>query len=118
MKYTYIFFTFVIIFTTACVQKAYKRTVTFILHTAHVKDIKTVGIRGETPLSWRKDMPMTALKKDSLYTITLTGETGYKFTAIKFTINNEFELQGQENRRIFFSDKDTTYYEATFNTNN
>lgn len=113
MKYTYLFF--MVIFLNACVQKAYKRTVTFILHTEHINNIQTVGIRGATPLSWRKDTPMNVVKKDSLYTITLTGETGYKFTEIKFTINNEFELQGKDNRRIFFSDKDTTYYEATFN---
>jgi len=40
--------------------------------------------------------------------------TGYKFTEVKFTVNDEFELKGKDNRRINFSEKDTTYYKAFF----
>jgi hypothetical protein len=29
-------------------------------------------------------------------------------------VNDEFELKGKDNRRINFSEKDTTYYKAVF----
>jgi hypothetical protein len=100
----------------SCVQKAYKKTVVIILNTAGNTNIKTVGIRGEgKPLSWRMDIPMKEVVKDSLYAATITGTTGYKFAEIKFTINGEFELQDKDNRRVEFADGDTTFYNATFN---
>ena len=101
---------------TSCVQKTYKKTVVLKLNTAGIADIKTVGVRGSNkPLSWKKDVEMTAVKKDSLYTATFTGVTGYKFTEVKFVINGEFELKEEDNRRIVFADGDTTFYKATFN---
>ncbi len=78
--------------------------------------IQTVGVRGNgKPLSWDEDLEMKAVVKDSLYTATVTAVTGYKFSEVKFTVNGEFELKDQPNRRIVFSDKDTTYYNAQFN---
>lgn len=101
---------------TGCVQKAYKKTVVVILNTAGKQNIQTAGIRGEgKPLSWREDFLMQPVVKDSLYTATITAITGYKFTEIKFTIDGEFELNGQPNRRVVFSDGDTTFYNAVFN---
>ncbi len=101
-----------------CVQKTYKRTVVCHLNVAGIKNIQTVGIRGEgKPLSWDTDLPLTEVVKDSLYTITLSGETGYKFIEVKFTVNGEFELQNKENRRVLFSAGDTTVYKAVFNVN-
>jgi hypothetical protein len=104
---------------TACVQKAYRKTVVVMLTTPGKKDIQIVGIRGEgNPLSWREDLPMQAVVKDSLYTATVTAVTGYKFAEMKFTINGEFELEGQPNRTVRFTDKDTMVYNAIFNQNN
>jgi len=105
------------ILTTSCVQKSYKRTVVFTLDVSTIKNIKKVGIRGnDRPLSWDTDTEMKALKKDSLYQIAITGETGYKFTEVKFVVNDTFELQNKENRRVYFDEKkDTTYYKAKFN---
>ena len=54
-------------------------------------------------------------KKDSLYQITITEETGYKFTEVKFVVNDVFEFQNEDNRRVVFSPKDTTYFKAKFN---
>ncbi len=100
----------------SCVQKSYKKTVIINLTVHHFKDIKTVGIRGNgNPLSWDKDFPLKPLIKDSLYTLTTTVLTGYKFAEIKFTVNGEFELKERPNRRLIFSDKDTTYYNVVFN---
>lgn len=100
----------------SCVQKSYKKTVVIKLTVNHFKDLKTVGIRGNgSPLSWDKDFPLKPLVKDSLYTLTTTVLTGYKFAEIKFTVNGEFELKERPNRRLIFSEKDTTYYNAVFN---
>lgn len=101
---------------TSCVQKAYERKVTFLLHTEQLKDIEKVGIRGNNrPLTWKKDLEMTALKKDSLYSVTVTFLTGYKFAEVKFVVNDEFELQDKDNRRVIFNENAETIYEATFN---
>ena len=102
---------------TGCVQKSYKKTIVVKLTIPDNKDIKTVGIRGNgKPLSWDKDLLLKPLVKDSLYTLTTTVLTGYKFAEIKFTVNGEFELKEGPNRRLVFSDKDTTYYNAVFNS--
>jgi hypothetical protein len=99
----------------SCVQKAYKKTVVFELDVSQVKNIESVSIRGDdNPLDWDSNTPMNPIKKDSTYTVTATFVTGYKFTEVKFTVNDEFELKGKNNRRVNFSEKDTTYYKAIF----
>ena len=101
---------------TSCVQKTYKKTVVFTLDVSEIKKVEKVGIRGsDKPLSWDFDTEMKALKKDSLFQIAITGETGYKFTEVKFVINNIFEFQNGDNRKVVFSESDTTFYNAKFN---
>lgn len=101
---------------TNCVQKYYERKVTFLLHTEQLKDIEKVGLRGNNrPLTWKKDLEMTTIKKDSLYSVTVTFLTGYKFAEVKFVVNDEFELQEKDNRRVVFNENGETIYEATFN---
>ena len=115
-KYQLILITLLVWSASNCVQKSYKKTIIIKLIVDHIKDIKTVGIRGNgNPLSWDKDFALKSLVKDSLYTLTATVLTGYKFAEIKFTVNGEFELKEQPNRRLVFSNKDTTYYNAVFN---
>lgn len=101
---------FLMFFTISCVQKTYKKTVVFTLDVSNVKDIKKVGIRGwDNPLSWNEDFQMQAIVKDSLYQATVTGETGRICTEFKFSINDKLELDGKENRKIYFDkNKDTT----------
>jgi hypothetical protein len=99
----------------SCVQKAYDKTVLYKLHTNGFSNIKSVGVRGgDKPLNWENDSPLAAVK-DSLYETAVTYHTGYKFTEVKFVVNNDFELKNKSNRRIVFSEKDTTIYEAAFN---
>ncbi len=105
----------VIVFASSCVQKTLKKTVVFELDTSKIKSIKTVGIRGENrPLKWNRSIDMKSVKPDTTYTATLTFLTGYKFVEMKFLVNDEFELKDDDNRRIYFSDKDTIYYRAVF----
>jgi hypothetical protein len=104
---------------TSCVQKTYQKTVVFTLDASEIKNIKTVGIKGnDKPLSWSKNSEMKAIKKDSLYQSTITFETGYTFTEIKFMVNDSLEFENQDNRRVNFSTTDTTFYKAKFNYKN
>ncbi|MBG6186595.1 hypothetical protein [Flavobacterium sp. CAN_S2] len=101
---------------TSCVQKTYHKIVVFTLDASEIKNIKTVGIKGnDKPLSWSKSSEMRAIKKDSLYQLTITFETGYTFTEIKFMVNDSLEFENQDNRRVNFSITDTTFYKAKFN---
>ena len=117
-KYPIILISLLLLLLTSCVQKSYTKTVLVTLKVSNMKDIKSVGIRGQgKPLSWDNDYEMKPVVKDSLYTATITAVTAYKFAEIKFTVNSDFELKDQPNRRVVFSDKDTTYYNAIFNNN-
>lgn len=101
---------------TSCVQKTYHKIVVFTLDASEIKNIKNVGIKGNNkPLSWSKSSEMRAIKKDSLYQLTITFETGYTFTEIKFMVNDSLEFENQDNRRVNFSTTDTTFYKAKFN---
>jgi hypothetical protein len=107
--------TIALFFFTSCVQKSSKKTVILKLNVEGIKDIKTIGVRGgEKPLSWDYDLELKPIVKDTLYTATFSLVTGYKFTEVKFTVNGQFELNEKDNRKIMFSDADTTVYEAKF----
>jgi putative oxidoreductase len=85
------------------------------LNVQGIPNIQSVGIRGkQKPLSWGADLELKPIIKDTLYSASFSLVTGYKFTEVKFTINNEFELKEKGNRKIFFSEKDSTIYEAKF----
>ena len=99
---------------TSCVQKSYKRTVHFAIDVKGIKDIKTVGIRGEKPLDWNYDLEMK-MGKDSIYETTVVFETGYKCVTYKFTINNQFELENKDNRKVYFAENGVTNVLQKFN---
>lgn len=101
---------------TACVQKAYKKTVIVTLTVSNKHNIGTAGIRGNgRPLSWEQDYPMSAVIKDSVYKASFTTVTAYKYAEIKFVIDGNFELKDQPNRKIYFDEnKDTVYVNEVF----
>jgi|APLak6261688831_1056184.scaffolds.fasta_scaffold06426_3 hypothetical protein len=101
----------------SCVQPSYNRTVVVTLDVSASKDIQSVGLRGEgKPLSWETDYPMTEVVKDSVYRAIISTKTGYLFAEYKCTVNGNFELQEQSNRRVIFdTKKDTTYVDLVFN---
>ncbi|MEZ4905960.1 MAG: hypothetical protein R2822_31435 [Spirosomataceae bacterium] len=101
--------------TIGCVQQTHKQTVEFVLDVSQIKDIQTVGIRGEgKPLSWQTDLMMNPIKKDSLYALKITAETGYQFVEVKFVVNGQFELENKPNRRVVFDQSGYTTYKAIF----
>ena len=90
-KYSIILISLVLLSLASCVQKSYTKTVVVTLKVSSIKDIKSVGIRGQgKPLSWDSDFEMKPLVKDSMYTATITAVTGYKFAEIKFIVNGDF----------------------------
>ena len=117
MKTATVFLTLLLFITlTSCVQKTYKKTVVLRLNTSNIGVIKKVEIKGkDKPFSWDYATKMKIIKKDSLYELTTTFDTGYTFTEIKFMVNDSLEFENQKNRRIDFSKVDTTFYNATFN---
>lgn len=117
--YSFFILAVVVFFFSHCVQKSYPKTVVFTLTLNGKKDVSSVGIRGNgKPLSWEEDYPMTELIKDSVYTATITTVTGYAWGEVKFTVNSEFELKNQDNRRITLKESDTVRYNAVFDRPN
>lgn len=118
MKITlYILATLLLFLTISCVQKAKKRVVIYIVDVSKVNSITKVGIRGwDSPLSWERDYLMKEIAKDSLYQVTITSETGRICNEFKFSVNENQELVGKGNRKIYFSTKsDTTKATFVFN---
>ncbi len=115
MKNSRYFIIALVLLSIGCVQKSYEREVTLLLNVSKVKDIKTVGVRGAgSPLSWDEDLAMQPIAPDSLYSVTFKCVTGYKFGEIKFVVNGDFELKEKPNRKVYFNEKGTTIYEATY----
>ena len=80
-KINILYFVIFGLLTFSCVQESYNQIVTVVLDVSAIKDIKTVGVRGNgKPLSWDEDFEMKPLVKDSLYTATFSGKTGYLFS--------------------------------------
>jgi hypothetical protein len=103
----FIIATVIAVLFTSCVQKTHKQTVKFSVDAKGIKNVKTVGLRGQSPLSWDYDLTME-IAKNSTYEATIIFETGYKYVDYKYTINNEYETDIQENRKLFFEDSKTT----------
>lgn len=111
---------FVIMCLFSCVQKTHSYPVRFVLDVSHIPNVSEVSVRGSNlPLNWENDFPMQTLVKDSLYIADITFVTGYLGAEVKFVVNGQFELPGQENRRFRFdTSSDTTVYKAVFDKMN
>lgn len=98
------------------VQPATSQKVTYQLNVSGVKNIASVGIRGsDNPLNWEQNLELQPIVKDSLYQATVTYKTGYRFTQVKFLVNNQIELEGQDNRKVFFDTGGATLVLARYN---
>ncbi len=116
-KIHFIVATLLLFLTISCVQKTKKRVVIYTVDISKVDLIKKVGLRGwDDPLSWQDDYPMKEITKDSLYQVTIISETGRICNEFKFSVNENLELAGKENRKIYFNKKsDTTRVDFVFN---
>lgn len=67
------------------------------------EEIKEVGIRGNiSPLSENKDYPLLDENGDGIYEVTVTFKTSTKNLRFKFTNGESTELQGSDNRILWF----------------
>ena len=100
-----------------CVQETHLKTVTFKVDMSKTENVIDVGIRGQfTDPPWQQTVPMTDDDEDGIYEVTLTKKTAFNWAEFKFVKNNdEFELQGQDNRVLQMEYKpETIEYIATF----
>lgn len=113
----YIVATLFLFLTISCVQKTKKRVVIYTVDISKMDSIKKVGIRGgDSPLFWQNDYLMKEILKDSLYQVTIISETGRICNEFKFSVNENLELEGKENRKVYFDTKsDTTKVSFVFN---
>ena len=114
-KFFSIFWVLLMISASSCVQKSTRQKVIYLLDVKGLKNVLSVGIRGENkPLNWNSDIKMK-MGKDSIYSATVTEDSGYLFTEFKFTVNDDFELKEQPNRKVYFNKNGITVYKAKFN---
>ncbi|WP_422104135.1 hypothetical protein [Winogradskyella sp.] len=101
----------------SCVQETHTKTVTFKVDMTGVEHPENVGIRGNfTSNPWNETASLTDDNGDGIYEGTFSQKTAINGIQFKFVNNNEFELEGQDNRRIQFEYKpETIVYEAVFN---
>lgn len=110
-----LFTSLLLLFSWSCVQPTYRKTVVYTLTVPTANHAHQVAIRGnDQPLSWDTDTRLEAIN-DSTFSTIITYQTGYLFTEAKFTVDGNFELENSPNRRITFSEGDSTFYQATFN---
>ncbi|NER18968.1 CBM20 domain-containing protein [Spongiivirga citrea] len=105
-------------FFSSCVQEVHQKTVTFKVDVNGIENLNQVGLRGQmTDPSWQVTVPMTDEDKDGIYEVTLSEKTAVNSFEFKFVKNDgDYELRGQDNRRIQLEYKpQTILYEAVFN---
>lgn len=97
----------------ACVQKTSFHTVYFRLRLPPGQSADSVSIRGgDAPLSWDRDTLLRKLPGDSVYALSITYRSGYRFTEVKFAADGHLELEGKPNRRVYWGARDSITYDA------
>lgn len=101
----------------ACEAQEYQ--ITFKLD-AHQIDLKEkIGIRGNIkPLSWDKDYPLTYNDTEGVFEATLNFKTSERNMRYKFTNSGELELEGADNRIVWFKANETVVAKHVFNEYN
>ncbi len=103
----------------SCVQETYERKVQFSVDMKGIDAVEKVGLRGDfNPLSWKNDFELEQQDSSSIYTGEVVFDTPFDFVSVKFVQNGEiYELNGQDNRRVYFNKNGVTVYETVFNEN-
>ncbi|MFD0861770.1 hypothetical protein ACFQ1M_06095 [Sungkyunkwania multivorans] len=102
---------------TSCVQDIHQKTVTFRVDMNAVENVKNVGVRGNfTNPTWGRTIPLEDPDGDGIYEGTFSKKAAADNISFKFVNqNDQFELNGQDNRSIQFEYKpETITYEAVF----
>lgn len=101
----------------SCVQETHLKTIHVKVDMSSVESIKEPGIKGQfTSPSWQETLLLTDENNDGIYEAKIEVQAAQFGIEFKFVNNNEYELQGQDNRFVKFEYKPETFiYEATFN---
>lgn len=102
---------------TNCVQETHLKTINFKIDLSAVEVINNPSVKGEfTNPSWEKAIPLTDSDNDGIYEGKVEVQSAQFGMQFKCFNNDEFELQGSDNRFITFEYKpETIIYEATYN---
>ena len=116
-SFTTLVFGIVLCLLVGCVQDTHKKTLTISVDMSQQHNFQSVGIRGNLkPLSWEENTPLTDPDGDGIYEVALEMHTASDYLQFKFVKNqDEFELDGKDNRLIKFEYKPQTLsYSAVF----
>lgn len=81
--------------------------VTFKVTLDEKSDNRSIAIKGSVaPLSWTNGYVMNDEDGDGTYETTITFDTDKKNVSYKFQADGELELQGNDNRRLWFKNKE------------
>lgn len=110
----------VVLIFSSCVQATYERKVNFNVDMTGIENIQTVGVRGDfEPLNWENDLVLKDTDGDSIYTGSVVLDTPFDYFEMKLVKNGiEFELNGQNNRRVYLNKEGDTNFNATFDVEN
>ncbi|NRB60372.1 MAG: hypothetical protein HRU50_10610 [Winogradskyella sp.] len=102
---------------TNCVQETHLKTINFKIDLSTVEVINNPSVKGEfTNPSWEKAITLTDSDNDGIYEGKVEVRSAQFGMQFKCFNNDEFELQGSDNRFITFEYKpETIIYEATYN---
>ncbi len=106
-----------LLLTTSCNSQQYE--ITFQLDATQLPSKQTIGLRGNVkPLSWKKDLELSDMDKDGIYEATVKFKTTKRNLRFKFTQNGEPELQGADNRIVWFKPDETSITNHVFDEYN
>ncbi len=90
-----------------CVQETHDKKIRITVDMKGATEFEKVGIRGDLkPLSWQESLPLEDKDKDSIYSADLIVNTAQNRLNFKLVLDeDQFELEGKENRSIPFEYK-------------
>ena len=104
----------------SCVQETHLKTIKFQLDMRHVDSIINPGVRGQfTSPSWQETILLEDKNQDGIYEGEVSFQAAQYGVQFKFVNNDDYELEGGDNRFIKFEYKPETFsYKAVFDDTN
>lgn len=99
----------------SCSLPAQERIIKFSVDMNGIEQIENVGIKGNVkPLSMEETYPLTDEDGDGFFEAEITFNTSERYVRFKFSNNNELELEGSDQRMLWFK-KEPLSKSYTFN---
>ena len=101
----------------SCVQDTHLKTFHFKVDMSGIENINNPSVKGQfTSPPWEKAIPLTDADGDSIYEAKAEVQAAQFGIQFKFVNNDEYELEGQDNRFIKFEYEPENFtYEAIYN---